>query len=200
MGGNTRPDAGSAAARASQTHPQPGRSRAAWSYTAPEGDPAQRLSKYRHDCELQNAALAAFDRLCAGLGVEWEEARRRGADLLLSKGITPLVEVRCPQRHKVAGVWRTIDGPLFVASPAVARRREFHEGVAHVREPDAKRRILVVDLLDLLPEDQRHARLRCSCRCGLRDLTAAEREELREAVALARRTSRRRLTLRPQGR
>jgi hypothetical protein len=136
------------------------------------------------------AALAAFDGLCGRLGVGSDEARRLGARVLLSKSVIPLVDIRCEQHHKLAGVWRTPEGSLFVASPAVSSGREGRELNWTVRAPEIPRHVLVVALLELHPDDEERTPLRCSCPCGLRDLNLAEREELRATVVAAKRSSR----------
>lgn len=126
--------------------------------------------------ELHRAALAVLDELLAPLPESefgdaekvWAMERRRLPSLLLM--------VRCPAGHRLGSVWRTpSDGPLYVGLGRVFDH-DTHQVTLH---PETGRDVFP-DLLELLPDDPRHA-LWGSCLDG--HARIKDREGVRTAVS-----------------
>ena len=90
---------------------------------------------------------------------------------------SPIVEVRCRKAHRMARVYNTDHGPLFVSWPKPALRdRVERSGVIRITSPRGHLEP-VVDLLDIDHDGEQHPTLLSWCRCG-RTLPA-DREQVR---------------------
>ena len=110
---------------------------------------------------------------------------------LRDSSIKPMVDLRCRARHKLAGVWRTPGGGVFVSWPEVSRKHEMRTGKWQVLKEHGptRRRVrvqLVIDDSSFALDDD----LEVSCPCaGLRALPSGCRAVLAQLynAALANR-------------
>lgn len=123
-----------------------------------------RLAAWDLKTSSQSAALSALRRLAVSAGHDPDQSQGHGAEWLFESRIRPMVDVRCGSGHKLAGVWRTDEGAVFVAWPEVSLGSEARAGRWTVTGAHGSRRRLIADLLH---EDGKCVvGLLVSCDCG----------------------------------
>lgn len=142
--------------------------------TTRDGDAAHRR-------EINQRSVEALRALQRSLGLDPD----RDPPTAMFDVRPPIVRVMCRRGHRLAGIWRTPEGPLFLSYPSVSTSEEVRTGRFIVRlpgdyqvdlrsrcvpvelaEPAGSRRVIVADLLEFMPDEQAHPPLRASCRCG----------------------------------
>lgn len=145
-------------------------------------DLAALQAKYHHQ-QRPHTALEAL-RIERGL-IDTADSPLLG--WLRNSTVKPLVDLRCPVQHKLAGVWRTPDGGVFVSWPEVSRKHEMRTGAHQVLKADGpiRRRVRA----QLIPDDSLFASdedLEVSCPCaGLRALPDGSRAVLAQLYSTA---------------
>lgn len=149
-----------------------------------DDDLAQRREAFDRKHAHRERSLAALGRLRVQLGLA-APTEGFGQEWLKDSGVKPLVDLRCMNRCKLGGVWRTDSGGVFVAWPEVSEEQEARDMSFTVTAGDSRRRGVV----DLVTDDDPYANdrpLRVSCKChGLRLLPVGARSALARAYTEA---------------